>query len=60
MYDAIRLQVSKLLNKHLLRGERDSAFQLREAHDASIEQMKDDHHLPSALKQFEGLFRCVC
>ena len=55
-HDAIPFQLPQLLDQHLLRDRRDGAFELREAQDIAIEQMKQNDELPPAFENSEHLF----
>lgn len=53
--DAIALHLTKLLDQHLLGDSGNSAFKIGEAHYPATEQVKQDHQLPPALQQLQGL-----
>ena len=55
-HDSTGLHLAKLLNKHLLRNGGDRPFQVREAQELSIEEMKQNEQLPATLKNLEGIF----
>jgi hypothetical protein len=55
-YDSIPFEVAQLLNQHLLSDARDRPLQLGKTKSASIEEMKDDYHLPPAFQHSECLF----
>jgi len=53
--DPVALHLAELLDQHLLRDARDRPFQLREAQHLAAEQVKEDHQLPAALQELQGL-----
>ena len=55
-HDSIGLHLAKLLNKHLLRNRGDRPFQVREAQQPSIEELKQNEQLPATLKNLDGTF----
>lgn len=48
--NSVSLHLAELLDQHLLGNTGDGAFKVREAQNASTEEMKQDHQLPSALQ----------
>lgn len=54
--DAVPLHLPELLDQHLLRDRGDRSLQLRKSEHLSAEQMEEDHQLPPAFENLEGLF----
>lgn len=57
--NAVPFHLAKLLDQHFLRDSRDCAFQVGKAQQLAAEKMKQDHKLPPALQQLEGLFNAL-
>lgn len=53
--DPVSLHLPKLLNKHLLRDQRDCPFEIGEAQHLTAEQAKQDLELPPAFEKFQRL-----
>src|SRR5258706_4061361 len=53
--DSIDLHLPELLDEHLLGDSRDRPFQVREAQHLASEEMEQDHQLPAAPQNLEGI-----
>lgn len=53
--DSVLLELSKLLDQHLLRDGRDGAFEVGETEGLPAEQVKEDHQIPAALEDLGGV-----
>ena len=53
--DPIGFHLAKLLDEHLLRDRGNRPFQGGEAEHLAAERMKQDHQLPAALQNLEGV-----
>jgi hypothetical protein len=57
--NAVALQLSELLDQHLLRDRRYGPLKFGEAKHLAAEQMEEDHQLPTAFKKLERLLNAA-